>query len=243
MKTRLKGLFMLLVLTVLLIPSVKASAAVQPAVPTGLGFYGQNSKNNDFILSWNYDQNIMSYGANRYFGYQVVVTTTKGKRIATFDKNVINNISDMAKKDNKFYLYVKNSKMLKQAFKYKVRAYVYDEAGNKIYSKYSSTKVIVPRATISNFKAISTSSGKISWKKISGAKNYTVYVSTDGGKKYKKKGTTKATSYTIKGMELNKDYRVYIVANGIKIGKKNYNSTKPKWKSSNAADVYIYITY
>ena len=241
---KLKGFVAILLFAILLIPSVKASAAVQPAAPTGLGFYGQNDKN-EFALSWAVDSNIILYGVDTNFGYEVVVTTTKGKVIGTYDKNTINNLydSDFKAYDSKIYMIIKNSKMAKQAFKFKVRAYVFDEVGNKIYSEYSGEKVVIPRATIKKLKATSRSTGKITWKKVSGAKSYTVYVSNNGGKKFKKQGTTKTTSYTVKGMKLGKTYPVYVVANGVKVGKKKYNSTKPQLKNSNASTIQIYLKY
>ena len=243
MKKGLKGLLTLILFTVLLMPSVKASAAVQPAVPTGLGFYGQNK--NEFALSWAIDPNIILYGVDQNFGYEVVVTTAKGKKIGTYDKNTIYNNydSDFKADDSKIYMVVKSAKMSKQAFKFKVRAYVFDETGAKLYSDYSSEKVIVPRANIKSLKATSKSTGKIKWQKIAGAKSYTVYVSSKGGTKFKKQGTTKSTSYTVKNMKLYKTYPVYVVANGVKVKKKKYNSTKPQLKTSNASTIKIFITY
>ena len=218
-------------------------AAVAPAVPTGLGFYGQN--NTEFGFSWALDSNIVMYGADYNFGYELVVMNTKGKVIGTYDKNSINNGYDtnFRTANNKIYMAITNKKLTKQPFKFKVRAYVYDEAGNKLYSDYSSDKVVVPRARIKKFKASSRSSGKITWQKIKGAKSYSVYVASSETGKYKKKGTTSSTSYTVKNMSLGKRYYVYVVANGVKIKKKKYNSAKTELKQSGASSITIYLTY
>lgn len=245
MKKGLKGLLGIMLLALLLVPSVKAEAAVAPAKPTGLGFYGQDKS--DFMFCWAVDQNLSLYGADGNFGFEVVVTSLKNKKLGTYDKNSIDNAYDSDIKvdtsNNKVYMKVTNAKLAKQAFKYKVRAYAYDELGSKVYGEYSNEKVIVPRANIKTLKATSKSTGKITWQKVTGAKSYTVYVSANGGTKFKKQGTTKGTSYTVKNMKLSKTYPVYVVANGVKYKKKKYNSTKPELKESNASTITIYLTY
>ena len=243
MKKVFKSLLAVILFAVILFPSIRSNAAVAPSVPTGLGLYGQDGPK--FGLRWALDQNIVICGVNNHFGYEVTVTTIKGKKIGVYDKNSIDNgyDSDFQFKDNKAYMFITNSKMAKQAFKFKVRAYVYDETGAKLFSDYSAEKIIVPRAKVTNLKATSRSTGRITWKKIKGAKSYTVYVSSDGGNKYKRQGTTKGTTYTVKGMKLSKVYPVYVVANGIKVKKKKYNSTKPELKESNTATIKIYLTY
>ncbi len=242
MKRQFKLLLTVLLMAFVLVPSVKSSAAVAPATPSGLGFVGQSNKN-EFGLDWTFDTNVMLCGVDQNFGYEVVITNVKGKTITTIDKNTINNGYDtnFTADANKIYLIVKNAKLSKQAFKYKVRAYVYDEVGNKVYSAFSAEKVIVPRANIKSLKATSRSTGKITWQKIKGAKSYTVYVSNNGGSKFKKQGTTKTNSYTVKGMKLGKSYPVYVVANGIKVKKKKFKSTKPELKTSNVKTITIYL--
>lgn len=242
-KKGLLTILSLLLFAIFITPTLKVSAAVQPATPTGLGFVGQNK--GEFALTWAVDPNIVIYGTDTNFGYEVVVTNAKGKKLGTYDKNTIYNSYDQDFKadQNNIYMVISNNKLAKQAFKYKVRAYVFDEVGNKVYSDYSAEKIIVPRANIKSLKATSRSTGKIKWQKITGAKSYTVYVSNNGGTKFKKQGTTKTTSYTVKGMTLGKTYPVYVVANGVKIKKKKYSSTKPKLKNSNASTIKIYLTY
>ena len=52
---------------------------------------------------------------------------------------------------------------------------------------------------------------------------------------------TKTNSYTVKGMKLGKSYPVYVVANGIKVKKKKFKSTKPELKTSNVKTITIYL--
>lgn len=253
MKKSIKALFIVLLFGILLIPSVKSQAAVAPGTPGGLGLADQ--MNTKFMLKWNYDANIVLSSDVENFGYEVVVSTLKDKKIATFDMNLVSNYSANTYYDatsltpNVFfvttdystvYMNVSNSKMAKQGFKYKVRAYTYDSIGNKVYGEYSKAKVIIPRAKVKTLKATSRSTGKITWSKVKGAKTYTVYVSKNGGSSYKKQGTVSGTSYTVKNMTLGKTYPIYVVANGIKYKKKKYNSTKPEVKSSNASTIKIY---
>ena len=198
MKKVFKSLLAVILFAVILVPSIRSNAAVAPSAPTGLGLYGQDGPK--FGLRWALDQNIVICGVNNHFGYEVTVTTIKGKKIGVYDKNSIDNgyDSDFQFKDNKAYMFITNSKMAKQAFKFKVRAYVYDEVGNKVYSAFSAEKVIVPRANIKSLKATSRSTGKITWQKIKGAKSYTVYVSNNGGNKVQKTGNYKGyKSYTV----------------------------------------------
>lgn len=256
MKKTIKYLLAVLLFAFVLVPFTKASAAVAPAAPTGLGLAGQNKTK--YMLKWNFDSNVIYASENGYFGYEVVITTLKNKKIKTVDYNAQTNYSSNIAYDvehitpnvifvttdfSTVYANVSNSKLEKQAFKYKVRAYTFDATGNKLYGEYSADKVIVPRPTITKLKATSKSTGKITWKKISGAKSYTVYVSTDGGNKFKKKGTTKSNSFTVKGMKLYTTYPVYVVANGVKFKKKKFNSTKPEVKTSNASTIKIYLSY
>ena len=256
MKKTIKYLLTVLLLEFVLVPFTKASAAVAPAAPTGVGLAGQNKSK--YMFKWNFDSNLPISTDNENFGYEVVLTTLKNKKIKTVDLNVLQNYSSNVTYDVKYltpnvlfvttdystvYMNVSNSKLEKQGFKIKVRAYTFDSMGNKLFGDYSAEKVIVPRATITKLKATSKSTGKITWKKISGAKSYTVYVSTDGGTKFKKKGTTKSNSFTVKGMKLYTTYPVYVVANGVKYKKKKFNSTKPEVKTSNASTIKIYLTY
>ena len=255
MKKTLKGLFITLLFAVLLIPSVKSSAAIAPAAPQDLKLTAQSQS--DFVFSFDYDSNIVLSTDINNFGYELVATTLKNKKLKTVDLNIASNLSEylittgenpkiitnilyLPYGSNRMNITFSSGKMATQAFKVKIRAYTYDATGAKVYGDYSSEKTIVPRASIKSFKANSKTAGTIKWKKIKGAKSYTVYVSTNGGTKYKKRGTTIGTSYTIKNMKLWTRYPVYVVANGVKISKKKkVSSTKAEEKASNASSVMI----
>ena len=61
-----------------------------------------------------------------------------------------------------------------------------------------------------------TSNVKVSWKKTSKAKKYTIYRATSKSGKYKKIGTTKSVSYTDKKTSRGKTYYYKVVANAAK---------------------------
>lgn len=241
-KTKITMLFIALLMCVMLVPAVKAEAAVtKPATPGGLGLYDQEGS--EVIFTWNLDTNL-NYYSDAYpgvYGYEIVVSTLKNKQIATL--NTYDNSGKFGLDGNKVVATVTNSKMKTQGFKFKVRSYVYDENTNKVYSNFSKEKIIIPRATVTK-GAMKSGKVKISWKKVSGAKSYTIYLSSNNGKKFKKLGTTKKSSYTIsKKLTKYKDYYVYVQANSVKYKGKKYNSTKPTEKRSNAYKFYIYTVY
>lgn len=123
-----------------------------------------------------------------------------------------------------------------------VRAFAYDSNYDTVYSAWSGKKYMVAQPTINTKKSkLKSSSMKICWKKITGAKNYTVYVRKKGSKKWTKITTTKKTTYTIKKIKGKKvnlkktDYEVSIVANARISGK--------TVKSDNSKYIYTYTYY
>ena len=218
--------------------------AVKPAKPTGLGLYGQNGSL--FQLRWNYDDGLPYYGEDGYFGFEILVSTLKGKKIKSVDYNRYSGTNLLGVED---YTYTKidaritNSKMQKQGFKFKVRSYVHGANGQKLYSDWSKEKVIIPRPRVNKGSVNRNDEVTVKWNKISGAKSYTVYLSSDNGKSFKKIGTTKKTSFTTKSLTKYKDYYLYVTANGVKYKKKKYSSTKPVEKTSNLYNFYITVRY
>lgn len=118
----------------------------------------------------------------------------------------------------------KNSKLKAgKTYYYKIRAYkiVKDK---KIYGAYSN---IVPMGTKTSKPSIKIKSYKknikITWKKVSGANGYEVYMSTKKSGKYKKikTATYKQNSYTRKKLNKGKKYyfkvRTYRKVNGKKL--------------------------
>ena len=69
------------------------------------------------------------------------------------------------------------------------------------------------KATISKLLAMSSSSVKVTWKKVKNAKKYEIYVSTSAKKNFKKAATVKSSkrTYTVKkynkkALKANKKY-------------------------------------
>ena len=143
-------------------------------------------------------------------GYEVEVYTTKGnKKVFTATGN-----------SNRF--------TVKRNTTYKYRCRFFTTYGTeKIYGDWSANRYFVYQ-TVSGKK--SGSRIKLSWKKVSNAKSYTVYVSTmqKGGYKKVKTLSKKSTSITIrkygkKKINKKKTYYVKVVAN-LKDGAKSVKS-------------------
>ncbi len=240
--------------------TAEATATVAaPQAPTGLGIYAHNSGivynsygqeaygkvKNSHLLSWNADSYLLTnyqyYGTS--FGYLIEVKTLKNKKIKTFDVSASQlYISDDA---TKVIAPVKNKKLTKQGFKYTVTAYVIDPTtGQAVYGSKSAEKVIIPRATITYKDLTSKTSDdvKIKWNKVSGAKNYSVYVAKGSYAKFKKVGTTSSTSYVIKNCSDYTSYYVYVQANNVKYKKKKMKSTKQGATDNSAGTDSFYIT-
>lgn len=160
-------------------------------------------------------------------GFEIRVSNAKGKKIATATETA--HISHV----------FNNKKMSNQAYKVKVRAYVQMSNGKKVYGDWSKEKVCVPYATVKGVKAVSSGTAKITWSKVKGAKSYTVYKATSETGKYKKVKTVTGTSATLTGIPNYKIQYVYVKANGVKVGKKKYSSTKAD-SLQNYAKFYIY---
>lgn len=239
MKKITKILTFMLCCCFMCIPAISVKAATQPVKPTGLGLYSQNKTR--MAIDFSFDSNLPYYSPeNPYsFGYEVTVTNLKGKVITVLNSNSDSSVFKM--EDNETVAVIlTGDNYLKKPFKFKVRSFVYDANYQPVYSEYSAEKVIVPRAVVYKLKALSTSSGKITWYKVKGAKKYTVYLSNNAGKSYKKYKSTSGNTMVINKMKLSKDYRVYVVAEGVKYKKKKLKSTKAKDKQAGAAVIRIY---
>lgn len=144
-------------------------------------------------------------------GYVYELYTYKKKKVSS------GNLSSIS------YNTLKNIK--NQFYKLRVKAYVTIDNKN-YYGAWSDYTVFALQPKVGLKK--SGKKLKITWKKVSGAKNYTVYMSTSKTGGYKKLTTTKKRAYTAKKFKkkkLNKKktYYVYVVANR-KEGKKTYKS-------------------
>lgn len=106
---------------------------------------------------------------------------------------------------------------------------------NDVYSEWSGKKYFVTQPKItSTQKHIKVSSINIKWKKVTGAKNYTVYAKKENSKKWVKVKTTSKTSYEltkIKGKKLNlrnSDYNFRVITNA-KVGGKTIKSSNKEY--------------
>lgn len=126
----------------------------------------------------------------------------------------------------------------RKVFYLQCRAVSYDSNSNYIYSNWSSPKYFVSQPKVSiKKKNIKKNSITVKWKKVTGAKNYTIYARKRNAKKWTKIKTTSKTSYTIrklKGKIINvwdNDYEITIVSNTringktLKSGKNEYYYT------------------
>lgn len=146
-------------------------------------------------------------------GVQIEICSLSGKKIKTLTASkYASNIS--------FAL----SSIKNKGFKYRLRTYVTANSKN-CYGPYTSQKIAIARPKVTATKKSNTSL-KLSWKKISGAKSYTIYVAKEKNDKFKKVATVKTTSYTLKKTKYYHYYYIYVKANGVKSGKKTYSSTE-----------------
>lgn len=134
----------------------------------------------------------------------------------------------------------------KNVYIMRARAYAYDSAGNKIYSAWGAGQYFVPQPQIRKTATkLKKNSINLKWSKVSGAKNYTIYMRKRGsGKWYKvktvsgKKASYKITRFRGKGFNTHRqNYEVKVKATA-KIGGRTYSST-----SNDYIYTYTYTRY
>lgn len=99
------------------------------------------------------------------------------------------------------------------SYKIKVRAYT-TASDKKIYGDYSSNVSFYTKpakVTSVSVKAAETS-GAISWKKVSKATGYQVYLYSSSTNEWVKKATVSTNSYTLTGLSKLKDYKIKVRA-------------------------------
>lgn len=166
-------------------------------------------------------------------GIHYEIYTAKGKKPIVKEKHAITRTTESTR-----VISIKNKKLRGYKFlKLRVRAYIVVE-GKKKYGKWSNWEYCARQPEI---KAKNVSEGiKLSWSKVEGADNYTVYATDNPDFKYKKFKTTKRTSIVLNKcgkskLKNNKTYHFYVVANK-KVGKKTYRSYV--WNLSTPCLVY-----
>lgn len=189
--------------------AVTLYTAKKPAKPTNLK--ASSVKATSVKLKWK-----KVSGATKYMVYQYNASTKKYKKLATVKKNAAT---------------IKN---LTAAKTYKLAVQAVNKSGAK--SAYSArvtvnTKPATPTLTA---KAASSSSIKLSWKKVARAAGYKIYSYNASTKKYTAIKTIKSgstVSYTVKKLEASKKYS-YAVAAYYKPASKNVFSAKSAVKSA-----------
>jgi len=175
-------------------------------------------------------------------GYDVEVVNNKGKKI--FTKN--------AQKWNYDYYYggycwtLKSSKIKNKGFSIRIKPYfTVGTAGQKIEGSWSAWKTVVPQPSVSgkystNYRT-RTKKVTLKWKKVTGAKSYSVYRKTGltSGGKYKKVKTVKGTSFS-QTVDYSKSYQYYVVANKVPM---KVNGKKKNVNSEVKDSVYILKVY
>lgn len=108
-------------------------------------------------------------------------------------------------------------KGLKASTRYSFRVRAYYNSAN--YGEYSNTfkpYTNLPKVTGLKVSSTTTSSAKLSWKKVTGATSYVIYRSTNG-KTWTKVKITSGTSYTVTGLYSGTTYRFKVVAYSSKL--------------------------
>lgn len=116
----------------------------------------------------------------------------------------------------------------------------YDSDHNEVYSDWSAKSYVIAQPKVSTSKKnLKKNSITVSFKKIKGAKDYTIYMRKKGSSKWTKVKTTSKNKYKVtkfKGKKINlakTDYEFCVVANA-KVGGKTIKSSKSE---------YVYTRY
>lgn len=124
----------------------------------------------------------------------------------------------------------------------KCRAVGHDADYNDVYSKWSKAKYFVtqPKVTTKS-KDVKKDKITIKWKKVTGAKNYTIYAKKGNSKKWTKLKTTSKNSFVFtkfKGKKLNtlKNMYYFTIVSNAKAGGKTIKSGKNEY-------YYSYLYY
>ena len=206
-----------------LVANPQTAKAATPGKVSGLGMMTMYSDKGYYYLTWNHDYNAE--------GYEVEIYDKSGNNLLDTD-----NISASYFVSGG-YDYYWNLSLKNKAFQFRVRAYNYDSNYDKVYGEWSDKFVVVPTAKITKITNHKNGSVTLKWKKVSGAKDYTVYKRIGKGK-WKKVKTVKGSSCAVSGLKVGKEAQFYVTANKMKINGKKYSTPK----MSNPSYVYIYYS-
>lgn len=147
-------------------------------------------------------------------GYQVEIYSVNGKKLKTYSTTNTK-------------VKVKLASIKNKGFKVRVRGYI-KVNGKKCYGKWTGLKTIIPQAT-TTLQRTDNETLKVSWKSVSNAEKYIIYVanySSGGTKKWKKAAVVgkNVKSYSIKNCVVGKNTAVYVIP-VVKIGNKTYKAS------------------
>lgn len=211
---------------------LKIIAVTTPSKPNSLTIYKANYKNNSSTLMWIPTSLNVNTDGYEYEVYQIN-TKGKAKRIKKGTTNTYDASLGLP------YVNINSAKLFNSTTSFRVRSYVVIN-GKKYYSDWTKEKRNVPQAVQKKLKAVSKSSAKLTWKKITGAESYTIYYKTDSNPNAKWKviaKKVKGTSATVKYNRYGRSY-YYVKANKVKAGKKKLNTP-----SVNKAIYWQYWTF
>lgn len=164
-------------------------------------------------------------------GIEFRVKTLKGATKKTYKKPVTKQVSVYGAAEDIIdsFTFSAPKAIKNKGMQYQIRTYMTLPNGKKVYSDWTSNTAFIPQAKVTNVKSAGSNKIKYTWKKVSGAKSYTIFKTTNGGKSFKKVKTVSAntTSYTVSGVKANNiNHGVWIRADKVKVGKKKVNSTQ-----------------
>lgn len=186
---------------------------------TGLKLSEWDVRTNQFVLNWNNTAKFES-------GYQIEIYSADGSKLLKTYR---------AQGRRAKGTYFTNKKLKNTPFQFRVRTYT-TLSGQPSYGAWSEMAAAVPQANVKAVKKSDTSV-QLTWDKVPGAKNYTIYRATKDGGKYKKIGTSKKARFTVKNLKTYQDYFFYVKANKVKVGGKYVNSNAVD--TTNDINVYI----
>ncbi len=220
-------------LMMVMVPAMKAEAATAPA-PKNINIW--NQKGNELSISWDFDSSLKNRVKGKTFGYDILLQNVNGKTIKRLTEKSVRFTTDLST----CVVTASNGKFAYAPVKVKIRTYV-GYGASRTYSKYM-TKYIVPRAKISGGSVVNNSKNavRITWNKVTGASSYSLYLSYNTGKTFKKVATTTGTAATTGALQMYKTYIVYVQANNVKCGSYRYNSSYIKYTNNRAANTWAF---
>jgi hypothetical protein len=207
---------------VMLVANPHTAKADVPGQVTGVNVKLANHKYGEFYISWT--------PQTAADGYVIEAYDVKNRLLTT--KTVSANYFSYYG-----YSFVYDSKLANKTVQFRVRAYYYDDNAKEAYAAWSNMAVAVPNATISKILNKGNGTVTVKWKKVSGAKSYTVYKRVGTKGKFKKVKTVSGTSCAVSGLKNNKEAGFIVVANNVKVNGKKYSTNKDVLK------YYTSITY